>query len=116
MISTQAMFSDSFTLMVGDLGHGKDGKPITMGEIMRQATNRFKAKIEASSNQKLKQTTFYIKSESEAELEKAKKYIISGLSPPLSIILNAPANTIPSIIGTKGASFFPFYTHSLTVS
>lgn len=74
--------TDNFTIASIDLSSaGKDGKPITLGEIMKQVMLKHKVKIEASSNQTKKQTTFNLKSESTKELEKAKRSLIAQLSP-----------------------------------
>jgi hypothetical protein len=90
---------------------------------MKQITTKYKVKLEASLNQKTRQTTFYIKSDTQKELDKAKRSLLALLSPvvrplflsplgllalsltqPLQItlVINAPASTIPSIIGPKG--------------
>lgn len=80
--SKQAQFSDSFTIPVGDLSKaGRDGKPTSLGEVMKQVMNQYKVKIEASTNQKSRQTTFFVRSENQKALEKAKKGLLSGLSP-----------------------------------
>jgi hypothetical protein len=77
------MLVESFTLQVMDLSTaGKDGKPTTLGEIMRQVMAKHtKVKVEASSNQRSHQTTFNVKSESQNELEKAKRMLLALLSP-----------------------------------
>ncbi|GJE92209.1 Vigilin 1 [Phanerochaete sordida] len=104
-VSKQPTFSDSFTIPVGDLSTaGKDGRPTSLGEIMRQVMAQHKVKLDASTNQKLRQTTFYLKSENKRDFEKAKKALLAGLSPVVTLVLNAPASTIPSIIGPKGAT------------
>ncbi|THG99164.1 hypothetical protein EW145_g7314 [Phellinidium pouzarii] len=63
-----------------------------------------KVRVEASSNVKTRQTTFHLKSESAKELEKAKKLLVAMISPQISVILNAPASTIATIVGPKGAT------------
>ncbi|PSR98936.1 hypothetical protein PHLCEN_2v4256 [Hermanssonia centrifuga] len=104
-VSKQPLFSDSFTVPVIDLSSaGRDGKPTSLGEIMRTVSNQFKIKLDASTNQRLKQTTFFLKSEHKKELEKAKKTLLAMLSPTVTVVLNAPASTIPSLIGVKGAT------------
>ncbi|EMD37873.1 hypothetical protein CERSUDRAFT_114510 [Gelatoporia subvermispora B] len=100
----QNLVTDTFTIPTVDLSTaGKDGKPTSLGEIMRQVMSQFKVKVEASTNQKMRQTTFYIKSESAKELDKAKRSLLAGLSPVVSLTVNAPVSTIPSIVGPKGA-------------
>ncbi|TFK54204.1 SCP160 protein [Heliocybe sulcata] len=97
--------SDSITLAAIDLSSGgKDGKSTTLGEVMKQVMSKFKVKIEASTNQRTKQTTFFLKSESQKELDKAKRSLTSLLSPVISAVINAPASTIPTVIGPKGAT------------
>jgi type VI protein secretion system component VasK len=75
------MVSDSFTLSAIELAANKDGKPTSLGEIMKQVISKFKVKIEASANQRTRQTTFNMKSESQKELDKAKRSLIALLSP-----------------------------------
>ena len=113
------LVTDSFTHNAIDLSSaGRDGKPTTLGEILKNIMNKFKVKVEASSNQK--QTTFYLKSESVKELEKAKRSLIAMISKQVifslsglcrvctngngkvTVILEAPASTIATIIGPKG--------------
>jgi hypothetical protein len=86
-ISHIPMNVESFTLAVTDLSTaGKDGKATTLGEIMRSVMKTHpKVKIEASSNQRSHQTTFNVKSESQKELDKAKRALIASLSPIVSI-------------------------------
>ena len=94
--------TESFTLQDIDLsGAGKDGHPTTLSEITRGITQKFKVKIEASTNHK-KETTFYLKSESQKELDKAKKELVAACSPMVTMTILAPASTISAIIGTKG--------------
>lgn len=67
---------------MGDLSSaGRDGKPTSLGEVMKQVMNQFKVRIEASTNQKSRQTTFHVRSENQKALEKAKKGLLAGLSP-----------------------------------
>ncbi|EPQ57388.1 hypothetical protein GLOTRDRAFT_58711 [Gloeophyllum trabeum ATCC 11539] len=97
--------SDSITLSAIDLSTvGKDGKPTTLSEVMKQVMQKFKVKIDASTNQRTKQTTFFLKSESQKELDKAKRSLTALLSPVVSSVINAPASTIPTVIGPKGAT------------
>ncbi|KAI0812490.1 hypothetical protein BC629DRAFT_1579875 [Irpex lacteus] len=104
-VSKQPQFSEAFTIPVGDLSTaGKDGKPTSLGEVMKRTMNQYKVKIEASTNNKSRQTTFHLRSENKKDFEKAKKTLLAGLSPVVSLVLNAPVSTIPSIIGPKGAN------------
>ncbi|KAL0577627.1 hypothetical protein V5O48_004352 [Marasmius crinis-equi] len=104
-VISKPLCTDTLTLGAIDLTTaGKDGKPATLGEVMRQVMAKYKAKIEASSNQKTQQTTFHIKAESQKELEKAKKSLLALLSPVVTLTLDAPVSTIATIIGPKGAT------------
>lgn len=97
-------FNDSFTLSAIELsGGGRDGKQSTLGEVTKQIMNKFKVKIEASTNQK-RQTIFYLKSESQKELDKAKRQLLASLSPIVQLTIDAPVSTIGTIIGPKGAN------------
>ena len=81
-VSKQPVISESFTIPAVDLSTaGRDGKPTSLGEVMRQIMNQHKVRIEASTNQKSRQTTFFLKSESQKELDKAKKTLLAQLSP-----------------------------------
>lgn len=94
--------TESFTLQDIDLsGAGNNGRPATLGEVTRGITQKFKVKIEASTNHK-KESTFYLKSESQKELDKARKALVAACSPVITLIVQAPASTISTIIGTKG--------------
>lgn len=48
--------------------------------------SQHKVKLDASTNQKARQTTFFLKSEHKKELEKAKKALLAMLSPVVSIL------------------------------
>ena len=86
-VSKQSQFSDTFTIPVGDLSTaGRDGKPTSLGEVMKRTMNQFKVKIEASTNQKSRQTTFYLRSENQRDVEKAKKNLLAGLSPVVRVL------------------------------
>ncbi|KAJ7702967.1 hypothetical protein B0H17DRAFT_922748 [Mycena rosella] len=99
------VFADSFTIGSIDLSNtGKDGKPATLGEVMKQVMAKYKIKLEASANQKTRQTTFHLKADTQKELEKAKRSLLALLSPVITLTINAPASTIASIIGVKGAT------------
>jgi hypothetical protein len=65
----------------------KDGKPSGLGEIMKQVMAKYKVKLEASANQKTRQTTFHIKADSQKELEKAKRTLLALLSPVVSVLV-----------------------------
>ena len=81
-VARKPVATDSFTLAAIDLSSaGRDGKPTTLGEIMKQVMGKFKVKVEASSNQRTRQTTFHLKADSMKELEKAKRSLVASLSP-----------------------------------
>lgn len=80
-VRPQPMVTDSFTLSAIELAANRDGKPTSLGEIMKQVMSKFKVKIEASANQRTRQTTFHMKSESQKELDKAKRSLLAHLSP-----------------------------------
>ena len=106
--------TESFILQDIDLSSaGKDGRSTTLSEVTRNITQKFKVKIEASTNHK-KETTFYLKSESQKELDKAKNELVAACSPVVTLIIQAPASTIPSIIGAKGGpARFASWSHPL---
>ncbi|KAG6920287.1 hypothetical protein DXG01_005056 [Tephrocybe rancida] len=99
------IFADTFTIAALDLSNtGKDGKPATLGDVMRQVIAKYKVKVEASANQRTRQTTFHIKADTQKELDKAKRSLLALLSPTVTSTIQAPASTIASIIGPKGAT------------
>ncbi|GBE81126.1 hypothetical protein SCP_0308520 [Sparassis crispa] len=97
--------SDTFTISIADIAANKDGKPASLGEVMKQVMKQYsKVKFEASTNQRSRQTTFHARAESQKDLEKAKRSLLALLSPVVTVVLHAPASTIASIIGPKGAT------------
>ncbi|KAK7053480.1 hypothetical protein VNI00_004106 [Paramarasmius palmivorus] len=104
-VIAKPVFTDTLDLSVIDLTTaGKDGKPATLGEVMKQVMAKYKVKLEASGNQKTRQTTFHIKADTQKELDKAKRSLLALLSPIVTLTLDAPVSTIASIIGPKGAT------------
>lgn len=96
--------TESFILQDIDLSSaGKDGRPTTLGEVTKGITQKYKVKIEASTNRG-RETTFYLRSESQKELDKAKEALVAVCSPVVTLVVQAPASTISFIIGTRGAS------------
>lgn len=59
---------------------------------MRQVMAQYKVKLDASTNQKTRQTTFFMKSEHKKELEKAKKSLLALLSPIVRIPVEVQLN------------------------
>ncbi|KAI0930260.1 hypothetical protein AcV5_007021 [Taiwanofungus camphoratus] len=97
--------SDSFTLSSSDISTAsKGGKPTSLGEVMKQVSIQHKVQLEASTNQKSRQTTFYLKADHKKDLDKAKRSLRALLSPIVTLVLSAPASTIPAIVGPKGAT------------
>jgi hypothetical protein len=97
-VNKAPVFTDSFTLSSIDLSNaGKDGKPATLGEVIKQVTAKYKVKIDASANQKALQTTFYVKSESQKELDKAKRSLLALLSPTVSSLFNVIRYTLTTL-------------------
>ncbi|KAL1695551.1 hypothetical protein GGG16DRAFT_86381 [Schizophyllum commune] len=93
-------YTDTFTLTSVSLPANKDGKTLSLQEVLKQVMAKHKVRIDASG-QKGGQT-FYLRSESPKELEKGKRSLLASLSPVISIVVDAPASTIPTIIGPKG--------------
>ncbi|KAJ7072109.1 hypothetical protein C8F01DRAFT_1297135 [Mycena amicta] len=105
VVKQAPVFTDSFTVGRMDLSNtGREGKPGTLGDVMKQVMYKYKVKIEASANQKTRQTTFHLKADTEKELDKAKRSLLALLSPTVTLTINAPVSTIASIIGPKGAT------------
>jgi hypothetical protein len=89
-VSKNPVFTDSFTLSAIDTSTaGKDGKSATLGEVMKQVMAKYKVKIEASANQRTRQTTFHIRTESQKDLDKAKRSLLALLSPIVKLTLFA---------------------------
>ncbi|KAG8999118.1 hypothetical protein FRB90_012145 [Tulasnella sp. 427] len=97
--------SDTIELDKIDLkAAGRDGKPTTLGEVMRNVMAKSGATIEASTARMTGKTTFIIKGSNDHAIESAKRLLISGLAPVVSKKVDAPASTIGTIIGPKGAT------------
>lgn len=94
-VTKAPVFADSFTLSAIDLSNsGKDGKPATLGEVIKLVITKYKVKVEASANQKAQQTTFHVKAESQKELDKAKRSLLALLSPVVCLILQVAMGQI----------------------
>jgi hypothetical protein len=105
-VAKQPVFSDSITLSDIDLSTaGRDGKPTTLGEVMKQVTTRYKVKLEASPNQKTRQTTFYLKADSEKDLEKANRSLVALLSP---VVRKRSRTLIPSLTQMRSTDHFGY--------
>jgi len=77
---------------------GKDGKPASLGEVIKQVIAKYKVKVEASANQKARQTTFHVKAESQKELDKAKRSLLALLSPVVCLPYSVFASQLSIII------------------
>lgn len=81
-VSKSTLVSDTFDLSAIDLSHaGNNGKPGTLGEVMKNIMTKFKVKVEASTQRKTGQTTFFVKGDTERDIEKAKRQLVALLSP-----------------------------------
>ena len=95
--SKQPVVSDTFELSSIDLSTaGKDGKPASLGEIIRQVQAQYKVKLDASTNQKSRQTTFFLKADSKKELDKAKRSLLASLSPVVRRVFLPPQSRCSS--------------------
>lgn len=108
-VQAQTLLTERFTVTAANVDlSGRDGRPATLRDAVKQMSARHpKVRAEASSSTTgsgVRETEFFLKSESAKELERAKRTLVSIVSPQASIILNAPASTIATIIGPKGAS------------
>lgn len=85
-VKSAPVVTDSFTVTQVELPI-KDGKQTSLGEVIKQVITKFKVKIEASTNQN-RHTTFYIKAETQKDLDKAKRNLLASLSPMASNFLS----------------------------
>ncbi|KAG8886137.1 hypothetical protein FRB97_007175 [Tulasnella sp. 331] len=110
-------YTDSFSLGDIDLRKaGKDGKPTTLGDVMKTVMSKTGMIIEASSQRKTGQTTFLIKGDSSREASKAKKLLTALLSPTVTRVIDVPESVQGSIIGTKGATIIQLReTHQVKI-
>ena len=69
---------------------GKDGKPMSLGEVIKQVQALYKVRLDASTNQKSRQTTFFLKADSKKELDKAKRSLLALLSPVVRLFSRFP--------------------------
>jgi len=64
---------------------GKDGKSTTLGEVIRAVMAKTNAHIEASSQRKTGMTTFVIKADNDAIVERAQRQLTAMLSTTVSL-------------------------------
>lgn len=77
---SQPVYSSNFTLDKVELARGQDGKPVTLGNVMKEVMNKTKTKIEASTQRTTGGTTFHIRGDSESAVEAAIRAITAILS------------------------------------
>jgi len=79
------VYLESFALnQVEAVRRTKEGKPLSVSDIIKGVQTRFKVKVEISSQLKSSQTSFSVKGDSQANVDAAKKSLISDLSPVVS--------------------------------
>lgn len=79
------VYSESFVLnQVEAVRRTKEGRPLSVGDIIKGIQTKFKVKVELSSQLKSNQTSFSVKGDSQASVDAAKKALISDLSPVVS--------------------------------
>lgn len=81
------VFTDSFVLAGIDATAKltRDGKPKTLGEIVKDVSARFKVKVELFSQKTSNQTTFTVTGASDSSVEQARKALTRDLSPTVSL-------------------------------
>lgn len=98
--------TDSIALVVGPQTD-RDGKTVTLGNIMKQIQDKTAVNLEASTQMKTGLTTFVLKGTSARNIEAAKKMLTARLSKVVTLTVDAPVSTLGSIIGPKGTLSFP---------
>lgn len=87
-VPAQALHTERFTLTSADIDlSGRDGHPATIHDALKQMSAKHpKVRAEASSasGSGIRQTEFFLKSESAKELERAKRTLFSIISPQVS--------------------------------
>jgi hypothetical protein len=97
--------SQTLTLPSIDLNQvAKGGKPPTLLEYQKTVGSKFRVQVSSTQQRASGQTTFTIKSESDKDIIKAKKHLIATLSPVVTLKVEAPNSTLPSIIGPGGST------------
>lgn len=86
-VSAPPLATERFTLSAASVElSGRDGRPGTLQEALKQMSARHpKVRAEANTNGKTRQTEFFLKSESGKELERARRFLVSLVSPQASI-------------------------------
>jgi hypothetical protein len=81
------VFTDSFVLAGIDTSanHTRDGKPRTLGDIVKDVMAKHKVKVELFSQKMSNQTTFTVTGASESNVDQAKKVLTTSLSPTVNL-------------------------------
>ncbi|KAG9027265.1 hypothetical protein FRB95_007948 [Tulasnella sp. JGI-2019a] len=110
-------FTDSLDLGDIDLRTaGKDGKPTTLGDVMKTVISKTGMIIESSTQRKTGMTTFLIKGDSSHDAAKAKNLLTAMLSSRVTRVIDAPESVLGAIVGTKGATITQFReTHQVKI-
>lgn len=99
-VPTQTLLTERFTLTAADVElSGRDGKPATLGDALKQMAARHpKVRAEASSAAASgkRQTEFFLRSESAKELERAKRTLVSIVSPQVCLCCCTPSSVTGS--------------------
>jgi hypothetical protein len=81
-LTVAPVYSSNFTLPRIEANlKDRDGKPLTLGSVMKDVMAKTKTKIEASSQRTTGGTTFMIKGDNERSVEGAIRSITAALSP-----------------------------------
>lgn len=56
---------------------------------MKQVMTKYKVKLDASRNERTRQTTFHVKADTQKELDKAKRSLLALLSPVVCLIYSS---------------------------
>jgi hypothetical protein len=80
------VYTESFALTGIDPSatHTKDGKPKSLGDIVKDIQTKHKVKVEVFSQRTSNQTTFTVTGASDASVEAAKRALTTSLSPVVS--------------------------------
>ncbi|CAG8647317.1 4256_t:CDS:10, partial [Acaulospora colombiana] len=100
------VYTDSFALTGIDpsASHTKDGKPRSLGDIVKDIQTKHKVKVEVFSQRTSNQTTFTITGASDASVDAAKRALTTSLSPVITLAVQTPVSVVGSIVGQKGAN------------
>jgi hypothetical protein len=81
------VFTDSFILAGIDTSANqtRDGKPRTLGDIVKDVMVKHKVKVELFSQKMSNQTTFTVTGASESSVEQAKRVLTTSLSPTVNL-------------------------------